>query len=416
MTGRRSLGVAVAMCALGGCGGSALQPGTHPDAGMPGPDAAAPDVPVKRPCDPPTPEPWCAGGAVPNRKYDILFMIDDSSSMRTSQANIAVNFPAFIDVLKNIPGGLPDLHLAVVTSDMGAGDGSIAGCSGNGDDGVFRYGPGVGCAATNLEANATFIAAPIGGEPNFTGDISDVFQCIANVGDAGCGFEHQLASVARALGADGMPAPDANLGFLRADAYLAIVLLTNEDDCSAPIHSVLYDTEANLNLASVVGPPGNFRCNEFGHLCSQGGGPLARPSRIAPPGDAPVSYDSCVSAEGQGMLTPVGATGFAGQIKALKADPASQILVAAITGPTTPYTVTWQTPPIADTGPWPEMAHSCGSPSDPAGFADPAVRIQQFVGEFGGNGLVESFCQSNYTSALQLVAQRMAGMIAGGGG
>ena len=46
----------------------------------------------------------------------------------------------------------------------------------------------------------------------------------------GCGFEHQLASVRAALD----PAlPPTNVGFLRADAFLAVVLVTNEDDCSA---------------------------------------------------------------------------------------------------------------------------------------------------------------------------------------
>ena len=64
-----------------------------------------------------------------NRKIDILFMIDNSSSMDQSQANLAKNLPAFMNVLKALPDGLPDLHIAVVTSDMGAGDGSITGCS-----------------------------------------------------------------------------------------------------------------------------------------------------------------------------------------------------------------------------------------------------------------------------------------------
>ena len=75
-----------------------------------------------------------------NRQIDLLFMIDDSSSMETAQANLKANMGNFMDVLKALPGGLPDLHIAVVTSDMGAGDGSsIQGCSVSGDGGVFRY-------------------------------------------------------------------------------------------------------------------------------------------------------------------------------------------------------------------------------------------------------------------------------------
>ena len=41
---------------------------------------------------------------------------------------------------RNDPAGLADLHLAVVSSDMGAGDGSIAGCDATvATNGVFQY-------------------------------------------------------------------------------------------------------------------------------------------------------------------------------------------------------------------------------------------------------------------------------------
>src|SRR3954470_18755688 len=226
-----------------------------------------------------------------NRKLDILFMIDNSNSMDHSQANLAKNLPALMNVLKTLPDGPPDLHIAVVSSDMGAGDGSFGMCSGTGDKGVFHHAPTGTCTATNLQPGATYISAPIGGTPNFTGDITDVFQCITKVGVEGCGFEQQLASVARALGADGAPPPPENLGFIRRDAYLAIVLITNEDDCSAP--SSFFDS--GVVLSSAHGP--GFRCNQFGHLCSRNGGPPAPPLRLSPnPTDlsTTVTYDSCV--------------------------------------------------------------------------------------------------------------------------
>src|SRR5690606_2441704 len=43
-----------------------------------------------------------------NRNIDILFVIDDSVSMADKQANLAANFPNFINVLDTIEGGLPD--------------------------------------------------------------------------------------------------------------------------------------------------------------------------------------------------------------------------------------------------------------------------------------------------------------------
>ena len=346
---------------------------------------------------------------------DILFMIDDSSSMEGAQANLRANMASFMDVLKAFPGGLPDLHIAVVTSDLGAGDGvSIQDCSVGGDGGVFRYAPTGSCASVGFtDPNATFIVDSGGGNPttNFgSQDITSVFQCITGVGATGCGFEHQLASVARALGADGSPPPLENSNFLRPDAFLLIVLVTNEDDCSAPPGSPLFDP-TSATLASMYGPTQNFLCNEWGHLCSLGGAPPARPSRYAPTGSPTdvVTYspaggpDACAPAEGQGMLTPVGQ--IADGIKALKVDPANQIFVAALAGPTIPYTVGWRAPPTGQGGPWPVIQHSCGSEQAPAGFADPAVRIQAFVQQFGANGLFDSFCQDSYAQALTGIAQ-----------
>ena len=65
--------------------------------------------------------PW--GGSVPNRNVDMLFLIDDSAFMRLPQMNLERNFPAFVAALDALPGGRPNLHIAVVSSDMGAGDG-----------------------------------------------------------------------------------------------------------------------------------------------------------------------------------------------------------------------------------------------------------------------------------------------------
>src|SRR5215831_1352380 len=75
-----------------------------------------------------------------NRDVDILFLIDDSSEMTLQQTNLINNFPTFMTTLQSAPQGLPNLHIAVVSQDMGAGDGTIAGCNAtSGDQGIFRY-------------------------------------------------------------------------------------------------------------------------------------------------------------------------------------------------------------------------------------------------------------------------------------
>jgi hypothetical protein len=293
---------------------------------------------------------------------------------------------------------------------MGAGDGSIASCSPTGGkNGIFQYTPRGNCTATTLAAGATYIS-DVGGVRNYTGNLEDVFTCIAALGEAGCGFEHQFAAITRALGADGYAPPFENEGFLRPDALLAIVLLTNEDDCSASPGVPLFDTGSNTNIASQLGPPANFRCNEFGHMC---GG--MHPSRLAPNNDvtAMVNYSVCSSNDGEGYL--LSALDTANRIKALKPDP-SQVIVAAIAGPPVPYKVTWKAPASADSScgaascPWPVIAPSCTAPD--GSFADPAVRIAALAGQFGSNGLVLPICATDLAPSLQLVAATILGRLA----
>jgi len=352
-----------------------------------------------------------AGAGPPNNDLDVLFLVDDSSSMRLAQTNLVSSFPAFPIALKAAPQGVPDLHIAIISSDMGAGDGSVAGCdSTGGKKGIFQYTPRGTCTASGLDTGATFIS-DIGGVRNYGGRLETVFTCIAALGETGCGFEHTFASVLRALGADGQgSAPAENQGFLRPDAYLAIVLVTNEDDCSATPGVPLFDTGSNTNIASQIGPPANFRCNEYGHMCNG-----MHPSRHAPGIDvnAMVSYDTCTSNDTEHYL--LSAVETANRIKALKSDP-SKVIVAAITGPATPYTVTWKAPSTSDTScgaascPWPVIAHSCTAALD-GSFADPAVRIIELTNQFGANGIVRSICSDDLAPALQSVAQAIVGRL-----
>ena len=356
---------------------------------------------------------------ISNHNLDVLFMIDNSASMNLSQANLLRNVPTFMNVLKDLPGGLPNIHVAVVSSDMGAGDGMVnASCSATGDNGVFQSAPRGTCTSTTLLPGATFISN-VGGSTNYAApDIATVFACIAALGQAGCGFESPFASVLRALGADDKPLPAENQGFLRADALLAIVMVTNEDDCStgAGVPLDFYDSNSDMAFSSPFGPSADYRCNEFGHLCDG-----VRPPRMAPNGQVgdTVTLQNCTSSECDGLLTPVAEV--AARIKALKAAPASEIFVAAITGPATPYQVHWAAPlNAADTScgmascPRPQITHSCTAADN--SFADPAVRVTQLAAAFGANGFVSSICDADFAPALQQIATRIGTLLADGGG
>ncbi len=362
-----------------------------------------------------------------NNKLDILFMIDNSSSMSEMQTKLYNQLPTFINVLQSTPAA-PDLHIAVVSSDMGApGDStSSIGCTTRGDQGQFESLERGACTDSTLESGATFISDDGAGSTNYTGaNLATVFQCIAPLGDKGCGFEHQLASIDRALGADGSDSPSTNAGFLRNDAYLGIVILTNEDDCSAPTNTELFSVASGgsnqQNIANALGPLENYRCNQFGHLCKDANGNQIMPPLNPPNGATTLDLTDCESNDtGSGLLTPV--SQFVSDIKALKPDPDNQILVAAIVAPPDPYTVAW-VPAVngqnTQTGElWPEIEHSCGPdggddvnpeatmyPTD-GSFGDPGVRISQFVSSFQ-DSVLASICDASYAKSMQAIATKL---------
>jgi hypothetical protein len=399
---------------------------------------------TSRTLEPPTIAPTATVGTTftqkINNKIDILFMVDNSSSMTEMQNKLYDQLPNFMAVLEGLQTK-PDLHVAVVSSDMGApGDAtSSIGCTAKGDQGQFQSMPRGTCTDTTLQNGATYIADDGSGNKNYSGnDIGTVFQCIALLGDKGCGFEHQLASIDRALGADGGGPPSVNSDFLRADAYLGIVILTNEDDCSAPSNTNLFSLNVGgsnqQNIANALGPVANYRCNggpEGGHLCQDPGmGNTMIVPPLNPPSDAngnpPIlNLTACQDNEsgGSGLIA---VSQFVNDIKALKPDPDNQILVGAITAPASPYGVAWvpeQNGQNTQPGElWPQVMHSCGAaggdnvnpmatmnPTD-GSFGDPGVRITQFASSFQ-DSVVASICDASYASSMKAIATKLGQLI-----
>ncbi|HLK92115.1 MAG TPA: MYXO-CTERM sorting domain-containing protein [Polyangia bacterium] len=356
---------------------------------------------------------------------DILFVIDDSPGMLPMQQKLYDQLPSFFNALGSLPAGLPYLHVGVITADMGApGDAAaMLGCTTVGNGGELQGALRGACTAGAPEAGATYLSS-INGAANFTGSISDALQCIFPLGWNGCPFQQPLAAIARALNADGAVPAILNPDFLRADAALAIVILTNQDDCSAPTMTPLYSLNGGHdNLTNALGPLGHYRCNEFGHLCADAlpGGPVNIQPPEMPPSDhggtatAP-TYDltRCIPNDTGGLLTPV--SKLVTEIRALKADPDHRIMVAAIAGPAAPYTVEWLPATGTDIPPtgelWPRIQHACGPASadlnlaapqvtTDGSFGDPGVRVAQFVQSFGDNGSLASVCDGTYGPALQ---------------
>ncbi|MBN8611051.1 MAG: hypothetical protein J0L92_10730 [Deltaproteobacteria bacterium] len=189
------------------------------------------------------PPPDSGPGCVYALPIDLLFVVDNSSSMAEEQLNLADNFPDLLSTLTDPPDadedGMPDfpaaedVRLGVITTDLGSATYTVPSCDTmGGDRGVLvtsHLGGDPACADVTLPASEPWLSYEIGDDAVALGR---QFSCLARVGTAGCGLEQQLESMHAALttqSTSGMP----NAGFVRDDSLLAIVFVTDEEDCSA---------------------------------------------------------------------------------------------------------------------------------------------------------------------------------------
>ena len=329
-----------------------------------------------------------------NRDIDILFLIDDSSSMKDKQDNLASNFPQFIDVLATIQGGLPNVHIGITTSDMGTsatnGVGATnGGCTGTGRAGKLQVlgAPGV---TGKFLSDTVSASDPLTRTRNYTGDLATTFATMATaVGTVGCGFEQHLEAIKTALDPAG-PAASFNAGFIRPSALLAIIIIADEDDCSLSDNALIEGADE-----SPLGPLVSFRCTRYGVTCDVGG---ATPDEMNVVG----TKTQCHSNETGDHLTKV--SGYVDFVKGLKADPKS-VIVALVGGPAVPVATEKRTDAQHAT-PIPALAHACEyTGASGKEVADPSVRQSEFINAFPNRGTTTTICDSDLTGGLAQIAQ-----------
>lgn len=133
----------------------------------------------------------------PTDKVDILWVIDNSNSMQIEQSLLAEGFLSFANELENTN---TNFHLGVITTD-------------------FEY--------TDADRGKLV------GEPSFItndDDYINIFRDRALVGLNGSGKEKGLEAARHALSTQMTTGP--NRGFLRPEANLLVVFVSDEDDCS----------------------------------------------------------------------------------------------------------------------------------------------------------------------------------------
>tara|TARA_B100000609_G_scaffold199593_2_gene204632 strand:- start:6410 stop:9538 length:3129 start_codon:yes stop_codon:yes gene_type:complete len=168
---------------------------------------------------------------------DILFVIDNSCSMREEQRSLGSNFSSFIKwaIKLNV-----DYHIGVTTTDNSTRGGNTPGC-------LRSLGGG----------NGRFLT------PN-TRNKETIFSAAVNVGTSGSPIEQGLEGAFQALSQPVIDDPRCNKGFYRKNASLSIIIVSDEKDQSPQPLNFYVDFFKNLkgtrNVSQVrgsvvAGPP-----------------------------------------------------------------------------------------------------------------------------------------------------------------
>ncbi|MFV8748946.1 hypothetical protein ACNOYE_00185 [Nannocystaceae bacterium ST9] len=279
-----------------------------------------------------TSTPGCASGDGTCNQVDMLFVIDNSGTMGEEQVNLSANFPLLIQKLQALQGtdGMPlnpDVNLMVTTTDLGHPQ-----CTPFQPDGyepaqgapvntacINRLGDfeGLGSNAPEFPEACTN-GCPVAVQPidpyiHFAGNVTNIpgnnvegaLSCIGPQGINGCGYEAQLEGMLQALN----PGAEWNTGskpFLRPGATLAVVIVTDEADCSvrAPEGYAYFTNEAN-NTYWEINPDTGTKTQATSAVCWNAGVNCGAP-------DMNGVYADCTSID-TGVLHPL--TRYIGYLK-----------------------------------------------------------------------------------------------------
>ncbi len=400
-------------------------------------------------------------------KVDLLFVIENSLSMQEEQQKLRSELPRMIRILTSGDlnpddnGGIPednkdfpaarDLHLAVVSTDMGLPGVTMSLTPGGecevglGDDGLFQSAgnqaldPGLVCQPSY----PLFLSFQTGNNPDA---IASDFQCVSALGTGGCTFEMPLESALKAL----WPANPGNLDesqqsldiqffgnspshgdqqhieFLRGTSYhptqsealslLAIIVVADQPDCSAGANGNLDFLEhPNYAPPGIGDQPASLRCY-FDTVNDQGNKfPVER-------------YINGFKAlrPGYEQLVVFGAiTGVPPDINVYDFDADADALISQ-TERDAYYQILFNDPRMQEriradaqslelvcTVPNPLY-----DPNDPnseqfSTRAWPTRRIVEVAQGFGENGVVQSICEESFATALDPIIQAISKQLGG---
>lgn len=153
------------------------------------------------------------------KKVDILWVVDNSGSMQEEQANLGRNFTSFITKLQERE---IDFQLAVTSTDV-CGETPDAKCPGWVFLGSYHH-PGYSALAGEFSGDANTSILRTGDT-----DLAGKFMQNVSLGIIGSGAEHGLTAAMNAMQLSGN-ADSRNHGFLRDDALLSVIVVSDEED------------------------------------------------------------------------------------------------------------------------------------------------------------------------------------------
>ena len=214
-------------------------------------------------------------------KLDVLFVVDNSESMADKQGVLEGSLPSFVSRLVNPrcvdAQGVPiatqpangavvcasgtreltpvtDLHLGVITTSIGGHGGTVcaAGAATDHLDDKAQLVPSMrtGVASFNSSGFLSYDATGEAGVTDVSSVITDLKATVVAAGEHGCGYEAPLEAMYRFLvdpdppisvqQIDGVSTPTGindtllaqRAAFLRPDSAVAVVILSDENDCS----------------------------------------------------------------------------------------------------------------------------------------------------------------------------------------
>jgi hypothetical protein len=238
----------------------------------------------------------------PAALVDILWVVDNSGSMVEEQTSLAQNFDKFITGLTTCQGtgvandvcdfttktcsasggpcNPPDYHIGVIATDVlsdfdkgklrrvGLCVPSVGGTPTGGD---HQYCLGSNADCTSGDNRTCDMGQAIGFITPTTQGGNNAFSRAVRVGVSGSGRESGVQAAAMALGRNAdrtsgayLPAPAENAGFLRAEASLFLIFVSDEDDNSFGLVPYFYrafesvkgaGNEGLVSVSGIVGDP-----------------------------------------------------------------------------------------------------------------------------------------------------------------